>query len=80
MIHVQLYWHGRLCRESRAETAKLADRAIDQLITDVLQGRLGNGEFEIAADQVDAIDTAIGSHFACRFVHPAPAYAVLKPA
>jgi hypothetical protein len=80
MIHVQLYKFGQIYRESRVETVRLAERTIDQLITDVLQGRFGTGEFELAADLIDDFDTAISTHFACRFVHPAPSRAaVLKP-
>lgn len=77
MIKIWLFRYGRLCAEDQAETEKAADRAIDRLITDVLAGRHGNGEFHIDAEHVNDVGGFVARHFACGFVHPAPK--VTKP-
>jgi hypothetical protein len=77
MIKIFLYRYGRLCAEDQAATEKGADQALDRMITAVLQGRHGNGEFHLDAEHVNDIGAFQQRHFACRFVHPAPK--VLKP-
>jgi hypothetical protein len=80
MIHVQLYKFGRLYRETKADTAKDADRSIDLLITEILHGKHGTGEFEIDADHVSDIGGSMGRHFASgQFFYPTPKR-VAKPA
>jgi hypothetical protein len=72
MINILLFRYGQLCAEDRAETEKAADRALDRLITAVLQGKHGNGEFYLVAKYVDDIGAKERWHFTCRCVHPAP--------
>jgi hypothetical protein len=72
MIKIWLFRYGRVCAEDQAETEKGADRAIDCLITDVLAGRHGNGEFHLDAERVNDIGGFVARHFTCEFVRPAP--------
>jgi hypothetical protein len=73
LIQVQLFRFGRLHAESHAETAKGADQAVDRLITEVLQGKHGTGEFEIDAVHVSEAGTSLGLHYASgQFLYPTP--------
>jgi hypothetical protein len=78
MIKIFLYRYGRLCAEDQAETEKAADQALDRMITAVLQGKHGKGEFHLDAKHVDDLGVFERRHFSCVFVHPAPN--VKKPA
>jgi hypothetical protein len=79
-IRIYLFLYGRVRVESEARTARAADQAIDRLITEVLGGRHGTGEFSIDADFVNEFGAAIGHHYSSgTFRHPAPPR-VLKPA
>jgi len=64
MIRVQLWSGDTLLQETVVTNEKLADRAMDQIITDVHAGRFREGIYTLEADRIDPRNrTFLGSYW-----------------